>query len=305
MLKNTAYMGKWVYGKRSKKLKKELIEGTCPAIVSDELFRRAQQTLERNRWIPKNKETRKYLLRGLIHCSECGHSYVGSVSRVASGEKRYYRCTGVTAWKRLGMPQKCPSKSLGAEKIEQIVWDDIKAFVQQPEIALEELRAQREPVDATLSEQLSGAKAQIAELQRKERNLIRFEAESENADPQALDDVLKEIHRELASLEPYYAQLETRLASGESDEHELFAVAARLSRLKERIGSASYEEKRRAVEELVKGIEVATQDVDGEKTSIITITYRFEDPGTCPQEVPLPFSVVEDLTLRDSSPRRV
>ena len=60
-------------------------------------------------------------------------------------------------------------------------------------------------------------------------------AESDNADPQALDDVLKEIRRELASLEPYCAQLENRLASGESLEHELFAVAARLSLLKERI----------------------------------------------------------------------
>lgn len=114
---------------------------------------------------------------------------------------------------------------------------------------------------------------------------------------------MKEIRRELASLEPYCAQLENRLASSESLEHELFVVAARLSLLKERIGSASYEEKRQAVEELVKGIKVATQDIDGEKTSIITITYRFEDPGTSSQEVPLPFSVVEDLTLRDSSPR--
>ena len=63
MLKNTAYMGTWVYGKRSKKPKKELIECFYPAIVSDELFKRAQQTLERNRWIPKNKETRKYLIK--------------------------------------------------------------------------------------------------------------------------------------------------------------------------------------------------------------------------------------------------
>lgn len=115
--------------------------------------------------------------------------------------------------------------------------------------------------------------------------------------------MLKEIRRELTSLEPYYAQLENRLASSESLEDELFSVATRLSHLKEQIGSASYEEKRRAIEELVRGIEVATQDVGSEKTSIVTITYRFENPGTSPQKVPLPFSVVEDLTLMGSSPQ--
>ena len=46
-----------------------------------------------------------------------------------------------------------------------------------------------------------------------------------------------------------------------------------------RIDSATYEEKRRAVEELVKSITVETQAVKSKKMPIVTITYRFDAPG--------------------------
>ncbi len=65
----------------------------------------------------------------------------------------------------------------------------------------------------------------------------------------------------------------------------------------DQIDAATFEEERRAVEELVRGIEVETQNVDGKRIQIITVTYRFNEPGlgevekwptgiTCRMDVP-------------------
>ena len=94
MLRNTAYMGKWVYGKRSKKMRASgRIEVQCPAIVSPEMFYKAAQILERNRWPEPHNRRRQYLLRGLIRCGLCGSNYVVTTTKSKRGdERRYYRC---------------------------------------------------------------------------------------------------------------------------------------------------------------------------------------------------------------------
>jgi len=283
MLKNPAYTGTWEWGKRSsKRPPSDRIVGACPAIVSVETFEAAARVLAVNRWRRERPADRPYLLRGLIRCGDCGLTYVGSASHVAGGkEKRYYRCNGATQWHKLGRA-KCPSKSLVAGELEAVVWADIQAFVQRPEVALEQLRAVRAPLDATLGERLAEIDREIRELHRRERNVIRLAAESTQADPRALDDVLGEIRGSLASLEAYQSQLRARLQAGEALERELFGVAERLSRLQQAIDQADFSQRRRAVEELVKGIEVATRVEDGRKTPVVTITYRFDDLGGPP-----------------------
>ncbi|MFV2045249.1 MAG: recombinase family protein, partial [Anaerolineales bacterium] len=69
MLRNPAYMGKWEYGKRSKKRRPEdRIPGYCPAIVSSESFYQAGEVLKQNQLVAPEHTRRQYLLRGLIRC---------------------------------------------------------------------------------------------------------------------------------------------------------------------------------------------------------------------------------------------
>ena len=57
-------------------------------------------------------------------------------------------------------------------------------------------------------------------------------------------------------------------------------MAERLATLRERVDQATFEDKRHAVVELVKGIEIATEEIDGKNTAVVTITYRFDHiPG--------------------------
>ena len=302
MLRNPAYAGAWEWGKRSATRRpEERIAGSCPAIVSAATQEGAARVLAANRWVPGRPARRQYLLRGLMRCSDCGRMYVGSVSHVAAGEKRYYRCGAANQWHKLGTA-KCPSRSLPADEIERIVWHDLRQFIKRPEVAIEQLRAARAPVDTTLGERLAEVEGQIRDHRRRERNLLRVAAESRQVDPQALDDVLAEIRASLASLEAYRGQLQARLDAGEALEQELFSVARRLATLRGRIDRASFAHKRRAVEELVKGITVATRIADGRKTPVVSITYRFEGPDSASPDAAGLFSAVGDCTLTGSSP---
>ena len=57
---------------------------------------------------------------------------------------------------------------------------------------------------------------------------------------------------------------------------------------------ATFEEKRRAVEELVKDIKVIPKTVNKKRVPIVTITYRFNEP--CSQDLlPIP-ALIQDYT---------
>ena len=73
-------------------------------------------------------------------------------------------------------------------------------------------------------------------------------------------------------------------------------MAGRLAKLQGKIDQATFSQKRRAVEELVKGVSVATRDADGPRTPVVSIVYRFEDPDQDPAQAAVLFSVGADCT---------
>jgi site-specific DNA recombinase len=281
MLKNPAYMGKWEWGKRSGKRKpNERIKGFCPPIVSEEMFCKAGEVLRSNQLFSTRNGHRDYLLRGLIKCGNCGRTYCGSYSRVGNGrrsEKRYYRCNGKTQWRKLGIT-KCLSQNLKADEIEAIVWEDIKAFCKNPQVVIEQLKAQRKPDDDHLVSRIEEVNLQIGDLERKETRLLRIAAESQEVNINALDALLAENRQSLDTLKAYKNSLESKMLEVSSFDDELVDVAERLSSLGTRIDQASFEERRRAIGVLVKEINVTQEKNQGKIVSVITITYRFNDP---------------------------
>jgi len=306
MLRNPAYKGTWLWGKRSAKGARPLIAGYCPEIVSEDIFRQADGVLRSNRWeMTHPGKKRQFLLRGLIKCADCGLTYSSAAFKTSGKYRRYYRCTGAHAFRKLGRP-KCFSKSIRAAEIEEVVWHDIKSFVKSPRAAIEHLKLNRQPVDDALGSQLAEVESQLAQLAAKERTLLRISAESSQVDIKALDDVLAEVRSAASTLTAHRNFLSRRIASEEEDEQALFRIAARLSDLRSRIEKADFEQRRRSVEELVKSIEVVTRDLVGKRTAIVTITYRFEDPEPPRSFTTYPVPSEMDYTpaLADSSATR-
>ena len=283
MLKNTAYYGDWMYGKRSKKKDKNLIKGYSPAIISKADFEKAQEVLLSNRLFEPDKPHRKYLLRGLIHCGNCGKAYCGSVGKVGpnkSREKRYYRCNGVTQWRKLGCP-KCSSKSLVADEIESIVWSDVQGYIMNPDVIVEQLKRQKKPVDSTLPVRIKDIEQQIRELEREEANLIRMAAQSREIDITTLDKLLKENRSHKENLVEYLVQLRTEEEFAQTLDKGIGDLKRNLQLVGSRIEDATWEEKRKAVCELVKGVVVTTTEVDGKIIREVDITYKFDGLFTC------------------------
>ena len=290
MLRNPAYIGKWEWGKRSNNRKAEdRIAGYCPAIISEEIFQQTDRVLVGNQLFPPKKYSkRNYLLRGLIKCEMCGLTFSGNYSYVGPGkmEKRYYTCNGRRQWKKLGR-EKCYNQSLNASEIESVVWDEIKIFCQNPEIAIEQLRAERIPWDESIDENISEIDDQLKELKRQAENILKISIESKEVSSEALDQHLITNQNSVNELVEYRARLTADKHRAITFEDSLGSIAIRLSTLHKRIEGASFEEKRRAVKELVKGISVVSESAKGKHKPVVTMTFRFNDPVQNPPD-PIP-----------------
>ena len=301
MLRNPAYMGKWEYGTRSSKRKPEdRIKGYSPAIVSEQVFARADKVLKNNNRFAKRNSRRKYLLRSLIKCGECGRMYCGSFSRVGpsrSQEKTYYRCNGNAQYRKLGVP-KCTSQSIIGLDVENVVWADIKNFCKNPQVAVAQLRNLRKPSDDNLDERISEIDAQLRNLEKEEANLIRIAAKSSEVNMDRLDSLLSENHRSRDALFELKSSLQANKLRASTLETELLEVAEWLSRLEKRIESATYDEKRQAVEALVKEIVVTSETRDGKKFPVVKIVYRFDE--TLSRDGNLNTGVITNHTGMDS-----
>lgn len=146
MLANPTYMGIHEYGRRSAK-EREVIRRPVPAIVSPEVWHRAQEVLREHQRFSRRNAKHSYLLRGLIKCGLCGLTYSGSAWSSPAGkeqraaQKRYYICNGKNNARGIyGLKgEKCPSRTLNADLVEATIWQDIEEFRRNPDPVLEEL----------------------------------------------------------------------------------------------------------------------------------------------------------------------
>jgi len=140
MIKNQTYKGIHIYGKRSTK-DRELIERQVPAIVSEELWDRAQIILKNNQLESVKNSKRNFLLRGLIKCGSCGLTYHGTSF---SGKNRmltpYYICGGKTKY-RGPLQGKCTSRNILSIWLEEYVWKQCIEFIKNPHRAIEEMNS--------------------------------------------------------------------------------------------------------------------------------------------------------------------
>jgi site-specific DNA recombinase len=175
----------------------DIVKGAVPALVSEDTWQAAQETLVRHRWAhfrnPKVKHqngAEQYLLRGLMKCALCGRTYIGSTSEPAKGGKTY-RCNGRSKQHNV-TGELCPSATIDYD-IESQVWADVAAFFQNPN--------------------------------RLEKALLRS-VENESVDHKANDKARKGITERLAAMEPKRARLVELYTDGVLEKSELTAKLA-------------------------------------------------------------------------------
>ncbi len=264
----TVYKGVYQYGKRSKKREREIWEVPVPALVSNDLWKAAQETLARNRLIAKNTP-RHYLLTGLIKCGGCGKTYCASLGRnnIVS-----WRCTGRMI-SRYGSDGRCQSKMIKGTAIESIIWKDIERWFREPGDLLKELEAElNQGKDAAVEKtEIITLEARLKELEQEKNGYHRQNAKGFLMDEE-LQDFLNELADSKAAVEKRLIELAPQEAVQESLPLDL------LQELRRRLDGGLSEEQRQEIARLlVKRITIKTKGDDEKRHCEAEVTYRFND----------------------------
>ena len=277
LIRNKTYMGVHEFGKRAAK-ERPVISRTVPAIVSEAIWKKAQQTLRRNLLFAARSARNQYLLRGLIKCGLCGRTYVGVAANRPNGKREsYYRCNGAHSPSIYAEGGRCQSKSVRGDRLEEQVWSDVEAFLRNPEPVLEQLHARLE-TDAQGSGQI---RAQVTRLEgllsqkATERSRVVGLYRRGRLSDADLDSQMDEIGKDEAALEAQAAELRGRIAGADSIGANISSAQALLAKLRKRRDQPiSWEIKRRLIEVLVAGVKVETVEEDGVKRADVTVRRR-------------------------------
>jgi site-specific DNA recombinase len=272
-----------------------LIAREVPAIVSKEVWDKAQKTLNSNILFSKRNSSHQYLLRGLVKCSLCGLTYIGLASGRPSGKTDfYYRCNGKHGTRGIygASGHRCPSKDVNGDFLERSVWADVEDFLSHPSTVIELLQQR-------MAAERSDSKRSRDRLARLEDNLAGKITERDRIlglfrkgriSETDLDKQLDLIGQEEAAIRANMEDLAATLRGVGDETAQLQSTQALLEKLRSRLEQGvSWEVKRQLVEALVSGIRVDTSQEDGKKFASVVVTYRFA-------------SSIDTCTGRDSSP---
>jgi hypothetical protein len=111
----------------------------APAIIPVERFAKAPRQLQRHAASARKLSrptARRYVLRPLVQCGECGVSMVGIRQR--SGRKKYadlsYACKG-SAPLSVGRTTPCHAKLVRVDRLATLVWDAREPWLHQPSVS--------------------------------------------------------------------------------------------------------------------------------------------------------------------------
>jgi site-specific DNA recombinase len=114
-------------------------------LVDGSLFQAAQAQLAENRKHKRQSRSGpRWLLQGLTVCRCCGYAYYARTSVPSSGPRstrrnHYYRCFGTEAARFNGVIR-CGNPSLRGERLEQMVWEQVRALLEHPSRVADEYR---------------------------------------------------------------------------------------------------------------------------------------------------------------------
>jgi site-specific DNA recombinase len=137
-------------------------------IVSEAEYRWMQERLLENKLqAEKNTRLRTYLLKGLIYCAVCGSRYVGATFKRLDKDHSYYTCG--KRWNPGPDGQKCKSRYIVANALENAVFESVVDFLRSPE-GFESEMQRRNGVTAGTIESLRRELESLERQQKEERD---------------------------------------------------------------------------------------------------------------------------------------
>jgi site-specific DNA recombinase len=241
----------------------EWITVPVPALVSAEQFDLVERRLAANQRSARRSTTHPYLLRGLVSCGVCRLSCSGVTRTATDTRYRYYRCLGKQARVSSGRSRCCPARFIPATQLDELVWADLCAVLQHPELVAQALERAH-----------SGAWVP-GELRRRQASLRSVRASVARQRQRLLEAYLAEVidlacfqrqDRGLAGQEADLLAREREVAAEGERLVQVSAIAQSttqvLNGLRVGLGQASFEQRRQLVELLIDRVVVTDGQVE-------------------------------------------
>lgn len=115
-----------------KKDKSQWIDIEIPAIISNEIFEKAQKQIIKNRTYNTRKEKEVHLLTGLAYCGSCGNK----IYNHHNIRRKYYVCS-ILYDKRITDKKICKPKFLHIPEVDELVWNALTKICSSPKLIKE------------------------------------------------------------------------------------------------------------------------------------------------------------------------
>jgi site-specific DNA recombinase len=239
-----------------------ILVANIPALVTQEQFNLVQAKLAQNKsFAQRNNKTHQYLLRALVSCGICQLSCVArTVSKVDYG---YYVCSGKAPAVHGRREDKCPSRFIPAQQLDELVWQDLCEILMHPKSIMHAL------------ERAQGGCWLPQELQARRENLrhacVQIEQQLDRLTEAYLAGIipLAEYERRRSELEQRMAGLEAQantLAVQTDRQKELIGLSESITdfctRVRQGLTNATFEQKRQLVELLIDRVVVTNYEVE-------------------------------------------
>jgi site-specific DNA recombinase len=234
-----------------------ILVATIPALVTQEQFNLVQAKSTQNKsFAQRNNKIHSYLLRALVSCGVCRLSCCArTVAKVNYG---YYVCSG-----KARHQDKCPSRFIPAQQLDQIVWQDLCEIMIHPDSIMQGL------------ERAQGGYWLPQELQARRENLrracVQIEQQLNRLTEAYLSGIilLIEYQRRRAELEQRRSGLNAQANAlvAQTHRHKELArltesVTDFCQRIQKGLANATFEQKRQLVELLIDRIIVTNDEVE-------------------------------------------
>ena len=193
ILKNERYTGVYIYVKDTTKNPKGKyvrhgeydedavirIPGGIPAIISEEIFQRAQEKLkERQHKSARFSAKQEYLLSGKIICGDCLSPFAGNSRRPRPDHPLYvsYKCT-----RRNQREKTCTNPEINRDKLERLVLEKLTTVLFNPDVIPDLVREYNDHIaskSGSARERLNALKSQIKDVERKINNAVNLMIET-------------------------------------------------------------------------------------------------------------------------------
>lgn len=256
-----AFRCHWAKGKNGKRVRHDIpvdeqivIDAAVPALVTKELADAASLRLARGKSesVRNNHDPEAALLRaGFALCGYCGRAMSAANT---GGHGTRYRCNQANR-DRYG----CPGHTIQAPVLDAAVWSRVAAVLSRPDIiAAEVARLRRD--DPTKAD-IEAVERRLADLTRKERNLMTRLADTDDADVASLISAdLSMLARQKRQLREEVSVLAEQRAGWNAAQQRLDDLSEWCRTVAANLGELTYAQRRLALSTL--GVEVQVWRAD-------------------------------------------